>query len=197
MGTFVALLSLAGTVTAICLLFQHMDNRVFAWSLRLGILISLVGMNLAFLMTSGPTPIQQEALEAGGPPTTIGAHSIGVEDGGAGLPFVGWSTEGGDLRAPHFVGLHAMQILPLLGWLLTRPNARKRFSEMQRLVFVWTSGLAYLGIVGLLTWQALRGQSIVAPDMLTLAAFGAIVGSALLAVAGMALRPQKRLAVAG
>ncbi|MEZ4582538.1 MAG: hypothetical protein R3A10_13030 [Caldilineaceae bacterium] len=29
---------------------------------------------------------------------------------------------------------------------------------------VWIGGLAYLGWTGLLTWQKLRGQSIVAPD---------------------------------
>jgi hypothetical protein len=47
-------------------------------------------------------------------------HSIGGEDGGAGLPVVGWSRSHGDLRAPHFVGVHSLQTLPLAAWLLER-----------------------------------------------------------------------------
>lgn len=48
-----------------------------------------------------------------------GTHAVGgVPSGTAGLPLVGWSTTGGDLRAPHFFATHAAQVVPLfaLAW---------------------------------------------------------------------------------
>lgn len=190
MGTAITVLAVMNLLLAILLVFQRMDDRVFAWGLRLGVIASFVGIAVAFLMTAGPTPEQLAAMEAGAPVASIGAHSVGVADGGPGLPLVGWSTTGGDLRVAHFVGLHGMQVIPLLGWWLSRPAMRRRYREGQRLAFIWIGGLSYIGLTLLLTWQALRGQSIIDPDGPTLTAFGIAFGLAGLMTLAVSIRPQ-------
>ena len=122
-----------------------------------------------------------------------GAHSVGVNDGGPGLPFVGWSTVGGDLRVAHFVGLHALQFLPLLGGLILRLT-RSGYRPGHQVLLVWIAGLGYAGLMALLTWQALRGQSVVAWDALTLGGFAALIVTTGLLVGGVVLHARTRKA---
>jgi hypothetical protein len=175
MGAFIVLVWMMNLLLAIMLLLQRMPDQAFAWSLRLGVLISSIGMAAAFFMVM-PTPQQATAIASGRSPHVVGAHSVGVADDGPGLPILGWSTVGGDLRVAHFVGLHALQILPLFGWLLTRRRSVLAFlAGNDRLALVSTTGLGYLGVVLLLIWQALRGQSVVSPDTKTIAVASALV----------------------
>jgi hypothetical protein len=182
MGVTIVLAWVMALILGILLLRQRMPDPVWAWTIRLSVLLALIGMGVAFLMTS-PTAAQLAGAQAGKGLPISGAHSVGVADGGPGLPVLGWSTIGGDLRIPHFFGLHGLQVLLILGLLLTLPAARAALSVGQRVALIWTAGLGYLGLIGLLTWQALRGQSIVAPDGLTLAVGGALVGAVALAAA--------------
>jgi len=175
MGLFVIIIWLMNILTAVLLMRQKMDNRPFAWAIRLGLLVTAVGSGLGFMMTQ-PTPDQLTALQAGETVNIMGAHSVGVEDGGPGLPFVGWSTEGGDVRAAHFIGLHALQIIPLLGIFINR-RFGKRLSEGRRTMLVAIGGFGYLGLVLLLLWQSQRAQPLIAPDGLTLMALAGLVGA--------------------
>jgi hypothetical protein len=85
-----------------------------------------------------------------------GAHTVGAPDGGPGLPATGWSTEHGDLRVPHFVGLHALQVLPLFVIALRR----RGWPESLRVRAAVWAGVAYSGLYVALLVQALRGQPV-------------------------------------
>lgn len=76
----------------------------YIWSIRLGIILFAIFAFEGGLMASHL------------------AHTVGVPDGGAGLPVVNWSKQYGDLRIAHFVGVHALQLLPLFGFYIAKQN---------------------------------------------------------------------------
>lgn len=188
-GTIVALWT-ATLVLAVLLFRARLGDRATTWAIRLGALIALAGLLLGGLMVM-PTPEQQAQQAAGLAPTLIGAHSVGVPDGGPAMPLTGWNTTGGDLRIPHFVGMHALQALPLFLYAieaLARRSARLR-DERVRLRLVLTAAGFLTGLLALVTWQALRGQALIHPDAVTLSALTAL---AVATTAGgcAALRPS-------
>jgi hypothetical protein len=154
---------------------QPIADRAMAWGIRLGLVAMLVGSGLGFLMPR-PTAAQLHSLQAGRPTAMIGAHAVGVEDGGPGVPITRWSTEGGDLRVAHFIGMHGLQLLPLVAWSLSR---RRRSPHAARLTVVAGSG--YLAFTLALLIQALRGQPLIAPDVWTVASLLAVAAATLAA----------------
>lgn len=83
------------------------------------------------------------------------SNGVRVSTSSATIPFLGWATDIGDLRIAHFAALHAMFILPVVGYAASRwmsePTAAKVTSAT---TVVWTAL-----IVGALT-NALKGQGI-------------------------------------
>jgi hypothetical protein len=66
----------------------------------------------------------------------------GVQSDIGGSFFFGWSRTGGDLRVAHFIGLHAMQGIPLIGWLASRYAPQFTRSSVIIATAVWTIATA-------------------------------------------------------
>jgi len=67
----------------------------YVWAIRLGILIFVIFSFEGFLMGGRMS------------------HSVGLENDNSSLFILGWSKIVGDLRVSHFIGMHALQVLPL------------------------------------------------------------------------------------
>jgi hypothetical protein len=150
MAVAILVLWLASMGIVVALFRQRFADPAWGWALRLGMLISVIGAGLGGVMTR-PTPAQVESLARHEQLKVIGAHTVGAPDGGPGLPVAGWSAQHGDLRIPHFFGLHGLQIIPLFAWLIQRRRTPAG-------IFVFAGG--YLTFIALLTWQALAGRPV-------------------------------------
>jgi len=196
MGLLIAVFWLVGLTVPFLLLRQRFADPALGSALRAGVIVAMIGAAMGGLMP-GPNQAQMEALKQGQQPERVGAHAVGVKDGGAGLPVMGWSTEGGDLRIAHFFGLHALQALPLAGVLIRRRGARRGLGgeAQRRLVRIATAG--YLGLIGVLTVQALRAEPLIAPSPFTLGLLGALAAAVGLAWAVASRRPLQVQVTAG
>jgi len=112
----------------------------YLWSIRLGMLIFIAASMQGFAMVAHS------------------AHTVGQPDGGPGLPLVNWSTSAGDLRVPHFIGLHALQILPILGYWLSQ---RRRTPLLSPQGWIAVIAVSYAVLVAGLYVQAAQGQPLI------------------------------------
>ena len=194
MGLAILVQTLTAIAVAVALWRQRFSDRALGWALRFGMTITIVGAMTGGLMTQ-PTRAQLDNARAGHRMTVAGAHTVGAPDGGPGLPGTGWSREHGDLRVAHFLGLHALQMLPL-----RRARVRQaRLAGRSPVRIVWAISASYVSLFALLLWQALRGQSVTAPDAATLTALAAWAVLTALAVgiagsrARVCTRPRRRV----
>jgi hypothetical protein len=135
-----ALLIVVGTAALVwfgALFFSSHSVHIppaYLWGIRLGIIVTVVGSFQGFAMGSRLS------------------HTVGAPDGVQGMPLTNWSVSHGDLRIAHALGLHALQFLPLIGFVISRwigPNA------------VWLSllaGICYTGMFLFLHVSALKGK---------------------------------------
>jgi hypothetical protein len=166
MATFISIVLFATLFLSITILLQKQQEFNLKLTLVLVSLNTAVGMGLAFLMTR-PTATQLANYQG-----IAGAHSVGVSDGGPGLPFLGWSTVAGDLRVGHFFGLHSIQVAAiLLAVTLVLPMAL-------RVPLLIVGNFTWLGFVGLVTWQSLRAEPFSSPSQLSLTGFGVLLAVA-------------------
>lgn len=111
-------------------------------ALRLAIVLGLV---LTFILGTG----------AGVAIAAYGGHAVGGVADGPGLPLLGWSTTGGDLRVPHFLGIHAQQLLPLAGAGLAAALPRRARA------LVWLVSAFYVLVTLAVFAQALSGRPLI------------------------------------
>jgi hypothetical protein len=163
MGSAIAIQTLLSILVAVALWRQRFANHTLAWALRVGMTLTILGAATGGLMTR-PTAAQIAEARVTHRMLIAGAHTVGAPDGGPGLPVTGWSRNHGDLRAPHFVGLHAIQSLALVALLL----GRLRVADRRRTQLMLVAAGAYATLFVALLWQALQGRPLV-PQVTTAA----------------------------
>lgn len=136
-------LVLIGAILLQGLLVARTPRGTMAPALKTALVLGAVVAFAATLITAG-------VLSAGS------GHWIGgVQSDAMGLPLMGWSRTGGDLRVAHFWALHAQQAIPLVGWLLLKarlPNAGGA---------VWAAAAVYVALIAFTFVQALMGEPFV------------------------------------
>ncbi|MFG2037901.1 hypothetical protein [Dactylosporangium sp. NPDC048998] len=188
-------LLLTTLIIAILVLIQRTGDRAMTRALRAGLGLALASMVVAlWLSNSGATP--RTMTDANGHAVSmIGGHGIGDPDGN-GMPLTNWSTSGGDLRVPHFIGMHAIQVLlfvtAVLGLLATSRSWLR--DERVRARLVGVAGLGYTGTFAVLTWQAKRGQAVTNPDRQTVIAFAGVAVFTLVTTVAVIIAARRRSA---
>lgn len=136
MGLLVLLNTLMLVVLTALFVFRAADGpRPWIWSIRIGFFILLLGSGVGGFMIRN------------------GGYSVGAEDGGPGLPMVNWNVDAGDLRVAHLIGLHGIQVIPFVAFLLERSRSTTR--RQLTVLVIFSVGYALLG--AFLFWQAIEG----------------------------------------
>ncbi len=191
MGVSIAILLGASITIAIYLWRATFADRAWGLAVQLGMTVTVLGSTTGGLMLR-PTAEQLAAAAGKGAMPIVGSHTVGPADGAAGMPLTGWSRTRGDLRVPHFVGLHALQAIPILAWLVGRTLQSR--STRRRVGLVVVIATSYTALIGLLAAQALAGRPVTQLDAPSLGALLAWAGLTLGALMLMTAQGRSRAA---
>ena len=188
MSVGVSVFALAGVITGVVLARKKLGTNALALATKLAVIMMTAGALLGFAMTR-----TMEGQVEGG--DTIGSHTIGAADSGVGIPFLGWSTEFGDLRVAHFLGLHSLHVIPLTAltvmWLTRRQTVDLNDRGQRRVTAL--AAVAYGGLVITTFVQALRSIPFTSPDTNTWTTLFFLALTPAFAAVLVALRPTANL----
>ncbi|MGY0499725.1 hypothetical protein ACWZHB_14670 [Nocardia sp. FBN12] len=192
-------LFIANLVLAVIISWQKLADRPTRIALKAGLWLAVTGMALGYLMGfTGPQLVRQSDGTVVG---LVAGHTVRpgdtARDSAAGMPITHWSTTGGDLRIPHFVGLHGIQVLLLLTVALVALARRYSWlrTETIRTALLVVAAAGYFGLLTLVVWQALRGQALTDPDLATAGAATALAVFVAGGVAAVYLRARESAAI--
>lgn len=135
---------------------------------RAGMILIVLGSGTgAFMVVPSKAQMRESRVTHTIP--IAGSHTVGAPDGQRGLPVLGWSTEHGDIRIAHFVGIHGIQVLALLALLFEKRRLDRRKSR----TLMQLATAVYSTFFFLLLYQALKGEPLVRPDRVV----GAMLGT--------------------
>ncbi len=104
----------------------------YLWGIRIGLIIFVIFSFEGFVMGSKMS------------------HTVGAPDGSEGYWFLNWSKSFGDLRISHFLGMHALQVMPLSAFFFLKSRAA-----------VIVFGCVYFSLTAMILYMALRGQALI------------------------------------
>jgi len=143
---FMGLVIVINTLLAIYVLYLFFTTPTqlpesYLWGIRLGLILFILGS------------------AEGGVMALLMRHTVGAPDGGPGLPFINWSVKAGDLRVAHALALHALQAIPIIGYVFRRIG--KRFGSIPAVVMTFAYAALYLAWATLLFVDAIKGRPLI------------------------------------